>query len=541
MKRSTPPPTPGPSVSGLLGADDAQAQILSVVLLLGLVAVGMTGVLLVGGHAQEDLRHSIDDERAKSILVHVDGKVDSVAASSESVRTIHFSRSASSEAADVGNDGRIVVRKRNLSETTTVIDRPLGTVKLETRRKTYAYQGGAVWEVSDAGTTMVSSPAMSYRNGDRDDDATLTVPVTTFRGSADGDGVVTLTKNRSGSTLRSLTVDDSEQVVVTVTSDYYRGWADYYRREVGDDAVAVDHATNTVTVVFGRRGTADTFDRAISSTGTVTLSTSGTVEGSIIADEVRVNDGDTLQCSAGSGSDCYSEDGGPTYVAMDEVISERMTEAAGDPSLHASINSTGSPLTNGTYYVGSDVLLRDELAIDVGTGNVTLLVDGDTALDNERISVVNGSGTSNVVRVYTTGDVAIGGGDSGVTVASGEAKRFQLYGTSGMEFALGQASHGFTGVVYAPQDDGDGFNDAVDLANLDSAESACEDSVRFCLGQGNTTFTGALVGGATEVGQSVDVTYDEDLASVSPTPPTLGERRRDVSHLHVSVGVVTVE
>ncbi len=504
-------------------------------MLLGLVAVTSVGVLAVGSAATAQTGDSLENEQVRTAMLELDTDVASVAGNDGEVRTTEFDLDRGS--LSVTDAGTITVTRHGLDGTETVVDRSLGAVEYS-GATTMVYQSGGVWSVTDGRTQLVSAPSVGYRSNGDGTEGTLVVPVTTVRGGDSGlDGRVRMTKNATSSTMETVRIPEGERVTVEISGPYYRGWAAHFRERVGEGSVTVDHATRTATVTLGEYAITDTVEDGIASSGDVVIDTSGTVDSTIAAQNVTHTDG-TITCDAGSGSDCYEETGDAGNAPLDAAIAESMDEAS-ETATATSINSTDAPLTSGTYYVGGDAHVTDDLTIDVGTGNVTLLVDGDLALDNAAINVQNATG-DNAARVYVSGDVAIAGGIGGISVADDDATRFQLYGTSEMHFGVGQSnSVDVTGLVYAPRrTDASGTNDAVALGDLDSATSSCSTGVDVCLGQGTTTFTGAVVAGSTEIRASVDLTYDDDLAALTPTLPATSDPRPGIAHLTVSVNDV---
>ena len=69
-----------------------------------------------------------------------------------------------------------------------------------------------------------------------------------------------------------------------------------------------------------------------------------------------------------------------------------------------------------------------------------LVVDGHVMVHDSHIYVDGTDSSNGFVQDFTTGDVAIGGGNGGFRIDSADASRFQFYGTSQMHFAPGRVS-----------------------------------------------------------------------------------------------------
>jgi hypothetical protein len=133
-----------------------------------------------------------------------------------------------------------VINRTDDSET-TVMNVSLGSVAYDRGDTRIAYQGGGVWKATETGGQMLSPPEFHYRNG------TLTLPTVTVTGDADlGDGA---TIKQGGVTRKFPDPTQGEewinplrrhQVNVTVSSEYYVGWGQYFEERTDGEAVYDD-------------------------------------------------------------------------------------------------------------------------------------------------------------------------------------------------------------------------------------------------------------------------------------------------------------
>jgi hypothetical protein len=126
-----------------------------------------------------------------------------------------------------------------------------------------AYQGGGVWKRQGDWSSAVSSPEFHYRG------KTLTLPIVQVRGSDAASGDVTATVIPTQSSVpvypnASRTYNGTDRpyrnplgngtITATIHSDYYRGWAAYFRSRTTAEVTNVDPTTRTTTVELTAAG-----------------------------------------------------------------------------------------------------------------------------------------------------------------------------------------------------------------------------------------------------------------------------------------------
>lgn len=264
-----------------LTATRGQSETIGVVLLLGLTIAGAGAVVALGGGALTDMQRESDLQRAEHVMTQLDAYAAQVAIGSADVQTVDFGQQAGSYAVRP-SAGTITVTHVNFDDATTpdsdeiddgsgdddeqVYTGSLGAVVYRTGETTIAYQGGGIWRTGPTGDArMVAPPEFHYREG------TLTLPVVRTTGTASAAGTVTATIERAAPTVRAFPDDaqnyndadppdrsytnpiSSGYVVVVVQSEYYEGWAQYFRSRT-DGTVTVDASTNTVKLALKTLG-----------------------------------------------------------------------------------------------------------------------------------------------------------------------------------------------------------------------------------------------------------------------------------------------
>jgi hypothetical protein len=259
-ERSMPPPVPGSAAArGVCVRDDrGVSSVLGLALMLSLVVVGASVVVVFGGQAIRDSRTSATNDRAEQAMTAFDSDVAVVALGDAQTRQTTLSGSDDGRYTVEEAAGWIRVTHHNYSgggSVETIYNGTLGAVEYRNDGTTIAYQGGGVWRRDGAGTTMVSSPEFYYRG------ATLTLPVVQVRGDDSAGGQPTASVSSTDDLYRTFPNESLDyatgrpyqnpvrdgRVNVTVHSDYYEAWAEYFRtRTTGN--VTVDDANQEATV-----------------------------------------------------------------------------------------------------------------------------------------------------------------------------------------------------------------------------------------------------------------------------------------------------
>ena len=278
-----------------------EASVVGVALLLGLTALGTTAVVALGSVALEDTRRQSELQRGEHAMAQFDSRAAQVALGESATQTVDLPGDAGGYSTDP-TAGRITVAHINYTETGGVsgevlYDGSLGAVSYRNGGTVVAYQGGGVWRKDDAGgTRMVSPPEFHYRGG------TLTLPVVRVTAGESAAGNVRAIVETSGpSSVRypnetaNYAGEDAPDrtyrnplsegyVVVTVESEFYDGWAEYFRERT-DGAVTEHPDEQRVTLKLLTKGTTGQFSMpSDQSNGGGTLRVQGIDEGHSLTD-----------------------------------------------------------------------------------------------------------------------------------------------------------------------------------------------------------------------------------------------------------------
>jgi len=224
----------------------------AVVLLVGIVAIGSIGILIIGGAAVSENRDDASDERTKQAFQNLDSEIDSVARQEGSSREVDLALSDDQGGAVREADtSRIVVTRSNITagNTDELVNRSIGSIVYSSGGETYAIQSGGVWRGTGNGTEMVSAPPITYATTEYGTEPTLTIPIVETAGDRRlASDRVRITHNETISPLNDVTVVEGDLVVVRIRSEYYVGWGKYFSQITNDAAVEYDHANETAIV-----------------------------------------------------------------------------------------------------------------------------------------------------------------------------------------------------------------------------------------------------------------------------------------------------
>jgi hypothetical protein len=234
---------------------------LSYALVFAMILVGTTVVLATGGMALSDAQDSAEAQRAEHTMTLFDSRAAMVALGESNAQSVSFGQ-------DSGifetrpTDGYLMIKHTNYDGSgtdTELYNETLGSVVYENGERELAYQGGGVWRLDAEGEARIISPPEFHYRG-----ATLTLPVVRVDGNASGSGSVTAritgatraekvypdaaeTYPAPASSRQYLNPIREGEVSVFVRSEYYRGWATYFRQRTQGNVTVFD-ANQTVKV-----------------------------------------------------------------------------------------------------------------------------------------------------------------------------------------------------------------------------------------------------------------------------------------------------
>ncbi|MFC7068314.1 DUF7289 family protein [Halobaculum lipolyticum] len=405
--------------------DRGQSEVIGFVLLIGLVAVGVTGVVALGGTAIDATQDRAAFDNAELAMSEFDSRTGVVALGGTGVNRVRFPTTDSGDVSVRGDAGslRFEVTNRSTGAVAMNESMPLGAVVYEQGERSLAYQGGGVWALDESGNArMVSPPEFHYRVRDGRD-PTLTLPIVTVRGNATG-GRTALVSSAGSSTLFPEYGNESldnplEQglVNVTVESRYYRAWGDYMETRTSGN-VSYDHDAHTVTLTLVSPQEPRTVENAIASG-----SQSVVIQGGTDVDSYNSSEGPYV-----SGSPCPPGSNASVYVVED-------LELSGDSTVCGDMYVDGDLDIGGGIVVRGDLIVNGDLTFGGGAGTV----DADLIVATGTLDMAGG--------VTLQSDTVVGG-----TVSEGGGVTVTSDVRTGGRYLAGSGTLTDTGSVHAADD-----------------------------------------------------------------------------------------
>lgn len=335
--------TDGDRASGRLPISSrAQSETLGFILVFSIMVIGALVVVALGATAISDTEDQLSEERAEKALTQFDSKAGLVALGEADAQLVSFTN-------DDGEDFRVfedrgwmnvTVTDRETGDEMEVMNTTLGALVYEgSNGPALAYQGGGVWRVDESGGQMVSPPEFHYRNG------TLTLPTINITGELDfgptarisrGDVNQTFPVKDDPDRMNPLT---NHEVVVTVQSEFYQGWAHYFEERT-DGSTQLDHDEETVTVRLRTPVGETRVVESIGSTSTaghLSIQGEGTVEHNSDSYDSRVGPYDESRSGEGNITLAGDFDAGSATISVNGSI-----ESGGEVECHQNAEITGA-------------------------------------------------------------------------------------------------------------------------------------------------------------------------------------------------------
>lgn len=235
----------------------------------------MTAIVTYGSTAISDTQENSQSIQAGHAMTLLDARAATAALGQSSVQTVRLGTAEGAYRVKP-RTGHIKITHQNFTGTgdnETIYEADLGAVTYQNGGTTIAYQGGGVWSHSDNGSTMLSTPEFHYRS------ATLTLPVIQVEGSggvSSNPKAVIRSQGQARQIYPNLTAsptpgsnevgapynstDDpyhnpvkNGSVKVTISSEYYNGWASFFRTRT-EGNVSVNHTAKEVSVELRTTG-----------------------------------------------------------------------------------------------------------------------------------------------------------------------------------------------------------------------------------------------------------------------------------------------
>jgi hypothetical protein len=490
--------------------DTATSSVLAVVLMMGFVAAVAVSLFVVGTATLDQTTEDAQDRQVENTFRQLNKQVSGVAFGRQKYRTMDFDIEDNRAAFHKANTGQIKV----FVDGTLEANKSVGSLVYESKRSTISYQAGGIWRDTGKDSRMVAKPPVDYENG------SLSFPIPVLTGDENvRAGNLDINKQRTIAPLNDDGYIEGKLVKLEITSEYYMGWAEYFHTQTNDVAVSVDHSPagpkGTVTVKLGKPIANGDFRDGVVTTG----GDDGDVYfdgGSAIIDGDVTATG-TIDDSDGTITGTKTENNDSGLYELDTAIDRKIEDAETNGSVTNVSLSTGGSLAGGNWYYAEDGFTLDngeDLDVDLSSGNVTLIVDGNISLEKGDIDV-DPHGTDNALRIYSTGDFGMKNSEAGANWSEG-ASHFQIYGTSSMEVALqGGTQTQFVGTIYAPRDEPELMPG--ELNGADIVQNGKCDGWDACITTGSGNVLGSIVAGPMKLGQDAGLTYDADLKDVDPT------------------------
>jgi hypothetical protein len=231
----------------------AQTETVGFVLVIGMVIVGSLLVAVLGAIAVGDTEEQLTEERAEKALTQFDSKAALVALGQSGSHGASFGRGVtdSNELSVEPTRGwlRVTITDRTTGTTQQVMNiTELGAIIYEGDDVRLGYQGGGVWRTDPQGGQMISPPEFHYRG------ETLTLPLVNVTGDSVLNDEVTIEHDRTIQQFpdfpRGLDNPVQNSIVnVTVSSEFYRGWGQYFEeRTEGDVEFDSENGTASLTL-----------------------------------------------------------------------------------------------------------------------------------------------------------------------------------------------------------------------------------------------------------------------------------------------------
>jgi len=240
-----------------ISSERAVNDVVGYVLIIGLVITGAGLVVTAGAVVIGDSQTVLSEYRAEKALTQLDSKISQVAYNQDDSTVVDIATDTGQYSID-NTSGWIRLEVREIRNDTTpswaapsLFNETLGAVRFESEAGVViAYQGGGVWRDTKNGNggLMISPPGFHYR------DATLTLPLIVVDGERQSvSSNIRIQKNSSDlhfpvSGNKNLTNPlETHELTLTVQSDYYRAWGNYFEERT-DGTAEFDDENETATI-----------------------------------------------------------------------------------------------------------------------------------------------------------------------------------------------------------------------------------------------------------------------------------------------------
>jgi len=442
----------------------AQSEVIGVLLILGITFASIGIIFALAQPTVSDARQDVTTDRVQKDLALLDTRLSAAGfrtSDNESVRI------------DLG-EGRLFSESEATFMNVTVgseilYNDSIGSIEYTNGRTSVAYEGGGLWRKRDNGSTMVSSPEI-----DSDGEA-VTVPVYNVTTNLGVGGVTTVSleggdnkrlyPNTTLGPGRENPTNKTVKIAINDT-DYFRAWGRYFEDSLGAD-VTLDESERRVEAELDPFDTPNQISRA-----------------GVSKKEYNAPSNDPF--------DDNTRDG-VKFPSVDRLITNYVEYAESNEDTNQVKDifdcrfTTCDASVSRVYFNDTDYTMDGGEDFDAaGSGNLTVIVDGDLTIGNSLDANVD---TDDKLRIVTTGDLIF---EEGYLIQVGGSLEpgsliFQVPSNRQVVFE-GNGGDGY-GTVYAP-------DSLVELSEMGE--------------NGGSTWTGPIVGEslrADGVGSGADVNF----------------------------------
>ncbi|MDQ2049730.1 hypothetical protein RBH26_04465 [Natronolimnohabitans sp. A-GB9] len=461
-----------------------QSTVLGIVLLIGIVAAGSIGILLIAGDMISNSQQQSEQEQVEQTFVEL-SKTMSAAATDDTANKMRFN--AGDHGAIVKTEaGHINITGDNFDEP---IDVTVGAIEYQGEDGTaIAYQAGGVFRGTGNETQIVSAPPLDYDVGT----STLTFPIIEVENEGQIDSGDVSISHSNTTTYQSATYAEQSTITVNITSEYCVGWENYFEQETRNTEGQVIQETcnegtdNSVEAKLGRFDISD-----------------GTFEDGIVTGEANIEGG-------GQHANLDLSESDQIYPQLDSEIGTMVDDAKDDNEITNLTNVSEEPVPEGKYFAKE--VVGEEYTFDVSEGNTTLIVEGD--IGDSSLAVEGTDNNTNSLQIFSEGDLYYNSGHNSICATDCSepinSQALQIYGTSEMHVGMDGGNSDFEGVIYAPAG-GNEFKEGYESDEIDSCGS------QLCLQAAGDLHGSVVVSSATVKSAAPEGMYDPELENFSPT------------------------
>lgn len=224
-----------------------QSETLGFALILGFTLISVGAIAAFGGTTLQTTQERIGAQNAENAMSQFDSRASMVALGQSDSQRIDFGAGQEGTYAVEPDAGwiRVVHENETNNVKTELYNDSLGAVTYRDGTREIGYQGGGVWR-KDATSVMLSPPEFHFRG------TTLTLPIVQLNGegSVSGSPRANISRDDSGDKIfpnasaeePATNPVESGIVTVTVKSEYYDAWAQYFRTRTDGDVT--EYETN---------------------------------------------------------------------------------------------------------------------------------------------------------------------------------------------------------------------------------------------------------------------------------------------------------